>query len=102
MELAGKNVLVFGAAVSGISAAETLLAAGARVTLADGKELEKLKQTDGLTGLTGRATLALGRQDEALLDTMDLLIISPGISIHHALPQVALRRKIPRGGHECA
>ena len=46
MELAGKNVLVFGAAVSGISAAETLLAAGARVTLADGKELEKLKQTD--------------------------------------------------------
>lgn len=98
MELAGKNVLVFGAAVSGISAAETLLAAGARVTLADGKELEKLKQTDGLTGLTGRATLALGRQDEALLDTMDLLIISPGISIHHALPQAALRRKIPVWG----
>ena len=98
MELAGKNVLVFGAAVSGISAAETLLAAGARVTLADGKELEKLKQTDGLTGLTGRATLALGRQDEALLDTMDLLILSPGISIHHALPQVALRRKIPVWG----
>ena len=98
MELAGKNVLVFGAAVSGISAAETLLAAGARVTLADGKELEKFKQTDGLAGLTGRATLALGRQDEALLDTMDLLIISPGISIHHALPQVALRRKIPVWG----
>ena len=98
MELAGKNVLVFGAAVSGISAAETLLAAGARVTLADGKELEKLKQTDGLTGLTGRATLALGRQDEALLDTMDLLIISPGISIHHALPQAALRRRIPVWG----
>ena len=98
MELAGKNVLVFGAAVSGISAAETLLAAGARVTLADGKELEKLKQTDGLTGLTGRATLALGRQDEALLDTMDLLILSPGISIHHALPQVALLRKIPVWG----
>lgn len=98
MELAGKNVLVFGAAVSGISAAETLLAAGARVTLADGKELEKLKQTDGLTGLTGRATLALGRQDEALLDTTDLLILSPGISIHHALPQVALRRKIPVWG----
>jgi len=98
MELAGKNVLVFGAAVSGISAAETLLAAGARVTLADGKELEKLKQTDGLTGLTGRASLALGRQDEALLDTMDLLILSPGISIHHALPQAALRRKIPVWG----
>ena len=98
MELAGKNVLVFGAAVSGISAAETLLAAGARVTLADGKELEKLKQTDGLTGLTGRATLALGRQDEALLDTTDLLILSPGISIHHALPQAALRRRIPVWG----
>ena len=98
MELAGKNVLVFGAAVSGISAAETLLAAGARVTLADGKELEKLKQTDGLTGLTGRATLALGRQDEELLDGMELLILSPGISIHHALPQAALRRKIPVWG----
>ena len=40
----------------------------------------------------------LGRQDEELLDGMDVLIISPGISIHHALPQAALRRKIPVWG----
>ena len=98
MELVGKNVLIFGAGVSGISAAETLLAAGAAVTVADGKDREQLKQSEGLAGLAGRATLALGRQDQALLDGMDLLILSPGISIRHALPQAAMQREIPVWG----
>ena len=98
MELAGKNVLVFGAGVSGFSAAATLLGENARVTLADGKGREQLKHTEGLDALNGKLELALGRQDEALLDGKDLLILSPGISINHALPQAAIQRKIPVWG----
>ena len=98
MELSGKNVLVFGAGVSGFSAATTLLGQKALVTLADGKQRGELKHAEGLDELVGKVELALGRQDEALLDGQDLLILSPGISINHALPQAALRRQIPVWG----
>ena len=91
MDLSGKSVLVFGAGVSGFSAAKTLLEQQAMVTLADGKERGDLKHAEGLAELVGKVELALGRQDEALLAGKDLLILSPGISINHVLPQAALR-----------
>ena len=98
MDLSGKNVLVFGAGVSGFSAAKTLLEQQAMVTLADGKERGDLKHAEGLAELVGKVELALGRQDEALLAGKDLLILSPGISINHVLPQAALRLQIPVWG----
>lgn len=98
MDLSGKSVLVFGAGVSGFSAAKTLLEQQAMVTLADGKERGNLKHAEGLAELVGKVELALGRQDEALLAGKDLLILSPGISINHVLPQAALRLQIPVWG----
>ena len=98
MDLSGKSVLVFGAGVSGFSAAKTLLEQQAMVTLADGKERGDLKHAEGLAELVGKIELALGRQDEALLAGKDLLILSPGISINHVLPQAALRLQIPVWG----
>ena len=98
MELSGKNVLVFGAGVSGFSAAKTLLEQKARVTLADGKKQSELKHAEGLDELVGKIELALGQQDETLLGGKVLLILSPGISINHVLPQAALRRQIPVWG----
>ena len=98
MDLSGKSVLVFGAGVSGFSAAKTLLEQQAMVTLADGKERGDLKHAEGLAELVGKVELALGRQDEALLAGKDLLILSPGISINHVLPQAALRLQIPVWG----
>ena len=95
MELTGKKILVFGAGISGISASAVLQSRGAVVTLADGKDRGHLKTTDSLQEIDSKVGLALGRQDEGLLDGMELLILSPGISIHHPLVEAANQRGIP-------
>lgn len=95
MEIKGKNVLVFGAGVSGVSAAQVLKEQGAVVTLADAKDQQHAKAAALLGPLAGKVELALGRDDEKLLDGKDLFIISPGISIHHPLAQKAEQRGIP-------
>ena len=95
MELAGKKVLVFGAGISGVSAAQVLQELGAIVTLADGKEQQQLKASAELESLAGKVELVMGRQDEALLGGKELLILSPGISIHHPLVQTADALGIP-------
>jgi UDP-N-acetylmuramoylalanine--D-glutamate ligase len=95
MELKGKDVLVFGAGISGVSAAQVLHEQDAIVTLADAKEQQQAKAAASLEGLAGKVMLAMGRQDEGLLEGKDLLILSPGISIHHPLVQAAETRGIP-------
>ena len=94
MKLKGNRVLVFGAGISGIAAAEVLEEQGAVVTLADGQDRSHIKAAAELAAVEGRVKLALGRQDEALLDAVDLLILSPGISIRHPLVQAAEGRGI--------
>lgn len=95
MKLKGKKVLVFGAGVSGVSAAQVLYDQGAVATLADAKDLQHVKAAASLQALSGKVELAMGRQDELLLDGKELLILSPGISIHHPLVQAAQSRGIP-------
>jgi UDP-N-acetylmuramoylalanine--D-glutamate ligase len=95
MELTRKKILVFGAGISGISAAAVLQSRGAAVTLADGKDREHLKAAEGLREIDGKVELALGRQDEGLLAGKELLILSPGISIHHPLVAAANQSDIP-------
>ncbi len=95
MELKDKKVLVFGAGVSGVSAAQVLQDEGADVVLADAKDRQHAKAAAGLATLTGKVELAMGRQDELLLDAKELLVLSPGISIHHPLVQAAELRGIP-------
>jgi len=95
MELKGNKVLVFGAGVSGVSAVQVLHGQGAVVTLADGQDKMHAKAAASLERVDGKVELAMGRQDEALLDGKELLILSPGISIHHPLVQAAERRGIP-------
>ena len=94
MELKGLKILVFGAGVSGIAAAHVLHEQGAIVRLADGQGRDHIKAKSELAALDGKVELALGRQDEALLEAIDLLILSPGISINHSLVQTAQSRGI--------
>ena len=95
MILKGKNVLVFGAGISGIAAAEVLRDQGAAVRLADGQDRSHIKAKDELGAIEGKVELALGCQDESLLAATELLILSPGISIHHPLVKAAQSRDIP-------
>jgi UDP-N-acetylmuramoylalanine--D-glutamate ligase len=93
MELKGKKILVLGAAISGISVARILQGLGASVTLSDNKTADKLKHdTAGLTA--AGVKLALGHQDEGLLDGTDILVLSPGVSIYIPLVEAAEKRGI--------
>ena len=78
MELAGKKVLIIGAARSGIAAARFLLAHGAIVALTDQKPLEKWTPEALALKETGVGLLP-GEAPSWLLDQLDLVVVSPGV-----------------------
>lgn len=87
-EFAGKRVLVLGAGISGISVSQVLNDQGSSVILSDirteeqiGKDLSSLKKSG--------VVLGLGRQDEALLEEVDYVVLSPGVSIYNPLVEAA-------------
>lgn len=97
MDRRNQRVLVFGTGVSGIGAADLLIAEGARVLLYDGNDkqdpeqiLAKLKKRDG-------AEVALGALPMEELGKLDLAVLSPGVPTD--LPEVlALKERIPVWG----
>jgi UDP-N-acetylmuramoylalanine--D-glutamate ligase len=78
MELAGKKVLVIGAARSGIAAATFLLRHGAVVALNDQKPLEKWS-AEALELRSLGIGLIPGEPPSWLLDQMSLVVVSPGV-----------------------
>lgn len=92
-EFEGKRVLVLGAGISGISVAETLQRLGAAVTLNDFKTEDSIgRNLDHLKKLG--IALALGKQSEDLLDSQDIVVLSPGISIYNPLVEAASAKGI--------
>ena len=93
MEFYNKNVLVCGIAKSGISAAIMLKKLGANVTIQDLKNEENIEQIDFLR--KNNIKLYIGKNpDNNLIDSMDLMIISPGLPTDLDFVQYALK-KIP-------
>ncbi len=78
MELAGTKVTVVGLARSGVAAARLLVAAGARVTVADEKDRAELGAVVGQLDHS-KVGVTLGRGYESALDSADLVVISPGV-----------------------
>lgn len=89
MDFKGKTILVLGAGISGISVSRILRGYGASVILSDAKPANKINHD--LSGLTASGvTLALGqKQDESLLQDVDYLVLSPGVSIYSPLVEAA-------------
>ncbi len=78
MELAGKKVLVIGAARSGIAAAKFLVEHGAVVALNDQKPIEKWTE-DAVALKQSGVGLLPGDPPSWLLDQLDLVVVSPGV-----------------------
>jgi UDP-N-acetylmuramoylalanine--D-glutamate ligase len=78
LEVAGKKVLVVGAARSGIACAKFLVARGATVALNDTQPLEKWS-TDALALKSEGVGCLAGEAPGWLLDQLDLVVISPGV-----------------------
>src|ERR1041384_599826 len=78
MDLAGKKVLIIGAARSGIAAAQFLTVHGAIVALNDQKPLDKWSEQALALKETGVGLLP-GEPPTWLLDQLDLVVVSPGV-----------------------
>ncbi len=78
LDIAGKRVLVVGAARSGLAASEFLLRMGADVTLTDRRKNRELGPPVNRLRRQG-VTLALGGHPPELFRDRDLIVVSPGI-----------------------
>ena len=79
MKLTGKKVLVFGAGISGIGAADLLCQVQAVPVIYDGNE--KLTEEEVLAKLQNPsgASAVLGELPDSLLDQVELAVLSPGV-----------------------
>lgn len=90
-EIAGKRVVVVGAARSGLAAAELLAARGARVTLADVKH----ELPDGPRLAALGVECALGPHDPRAFAAADLIVLSPGVPARQPALDRARRARVP-------
>lgn len=94
MELKGKKVLVVGMGRAGLAAAKLLKDRGARVTINDRKGKEELREA--FKELEGRGIrIETGGHPLELLEDMELIVVSPGVSPNIPLLERAKERKIP-------
>ena len=98
MQLMDKKVLVFGAAKSGISATRLLQKQGAFVILFDSNiKLTKDDFQDKFS-VIDNFMLVTGDLSEKIIDSLDLLVISPGIAIDHPDVERMKAKNIPVWG----
>ncbi|MDF2541800.1 MAG: murD [Herbinix sp.] len=98
MQLKDKKVLVYGAGLSGISATRLLQKQGAYVVLYDSKTELSKENFKNEFDVEHQFELVLGTIPEQLIDTIDLLIISPGIPTDIADVEKMKARNIPVWG----
>jgi len=90
----GRDVLVAGAARSGVAAARLLRRHGAHVTLADRRAEVEWPESARALAAEGVRCIA-GRDDAGLLERHDLVIWSPGWPIDHPLAEAARTAHVP-------
>lgn len=90
----GQRVVVIGAGISGIGAAEVLKKNGANVILNDIKSVDVGEEPYANMAAQG-IKLVFGDQSSRLLDGTDCVVASPGLSRDVPILQEALKRKIP-------
>lgn len=94
MNYSKKNVLVLGLGISGRGVAEVLAQLGANVTIND---LKAVADNDPLVQALKNKSIHVitGMQNESLLENIDLIVLSPGISPHIPLIEAARQKNIP-------
>ena len=79
MDMRNKKVLVFGSGISGIGAGKLLEQVGASVVLYDGKETLDKEVLKAQLGDDTKAEIILGELSEEVMETLDLVVMSPGV-----------------------
>lgn len=86
---AGRRVLVAGVGVAGAASARALLAAGAQVTVVDGRDSETLAEL-AEAGAAGFVDAELGPASLAHAPAVTDVVLSPGFAPHHPLAAAAV------------
>lgn len=79
MKLTGKKVLVFGAGISGIGAADLLCQVQAVPVIYDGNEKLTEEEVQAKLQNPSGASAVLGELPDSLLDQVELAVLSPGV-----------------------
>lgn len=96
--LKGKKILIAGAGISGIGAARLLGEAGLGATIYDGNEQLDTEAVLRQMPEGMKLTFELGEFREMVADQYDMLILSPGISIHKPVAEAFYKREKPVWG----
>ena len=95
MEFSGKKVLVFGTGISGIGAADLLTAKGANVILYDGNDNADKEKILSKLKVPEKTVLVLGELSDSLMDTLDMVVLSPGVPTDLPVVLKMKEKKIP-------
>ena len=79
MDLQGKKVLVFGAGISGIGSCGLLEKEGAEVILYDGNDKKDAEAMKAQLGEGSKVRVVLGAFPEEEMESLDLVVMSPGV-----------------------
>ena len=98
MDLKSKKILIAGAGISGIGAAALLGKAGIPAAIYDGNEALDQAAVAAKLPEGMEVSFELGEFKEELADKYDMLILSPGISIHQPVAQAFYVKNKPVWG----
>lgn len=98
MNVKGKKVLVFGTGKSGIGAAGLLDRLGADLILYDGNGNQDAEKIREKLGSASGAEIVLGSLPDGTMDTVDLVVLSPGVPTDLPVVQRMKEKKIPIWG----
>lgn len=98
MQLKGKKVLVFGAGKSGISAIRLLQKQEADILLYDSNPNLTKEDFQDKFDIENRFTLITGELRQSVIDTIDLMVISPGVALDHPDVERIIAKGVPVWG----
>ena len=98
MNFLNKNVLVYGTGISGISAVSLLESVQARVVLYDENTKLAKEQIRKKLSKDSSAKIVLGVLSEEIIQTLDMVILSPGVPTDLPIVEEFYKRNIPVWG----
>lgn len=98
MDLTGKRVLVVGSGISGAAAAQLLNEKGIEVVLFDGNQQLDVTELRKKHPVFKNAEILLGELEEAQMERMDLVVLSPGVPTDLPMVNTLREKQIPIWG----
>lgn len=98
MKLENKRILVFGTGISGISAAKLLQKVASDIIVYDGNDKLEVNEIRAKLPEDFKGSILLGTLPEGLIDSIDLLILSPGVPTDLDIVNLIREKQIPIWG----